>query len=112
MAPHVKTKDGGSIANAVTNVSSLPISLAALESIAELDTVALLVMVPPSLGAVTVMVISGAVPTVRESLVHVTTPPASLQVHPVPEALLNVTSAGRVSDTEIDVAVLGQFGRA
>src|SRR5437899_11842939 len=50
-----------------------------------------LVIVPPSLGAVTTMLMAGAAPTARLARVQVTTPPAWLQLQPLPAALTKVT---------------------
>src|SRR5256885_8709972 len=71
------------------------------------DTLAVLLIVPPSLGAVTTIVIAGAAPTARLGRVQVTMPPPYLQVHPVPLALTKVTASGSVSLTLTEVAVLG-----
>src|SRR5882672_6914868 len=76
-----------------------------LSLVAEL-TVAVFVMVPAS-DAVTVMVMAGAAPGARLARVQVTTPPAWLQVQPLPVALTKVTPAGSVSLTLTEVAVLG-----
>ena len=81
--------------------------LAVLGSFWAPDTLAVLMMIPPEAGAVTVMVIDDAVPTARLTRVQVTTPLARLQVHPVPLALRKLTPAGRVSVTVIPVAVVG-----
>src|SRR5438309_1201784 len=72
-------------------------------------TEALLVMVPPSLGAVTVIVIVEGVPPVgaRLARVQVTLALVPLHVQPVPEALWKVTPAGSVSVTLTVVAVEG-----
>ena len=66
------------------------------------ETVALLVIEPVVAGAVTVIVMGGALlkagrfPPVR---LHVTVPEALTQFQPVPFALTNVVPAGRVSTT-------------
>lgn len=62
------------------------------------ETFAVLLIVPPADGAVTVIVISGAGPTARLDLVQVTPEPFT-HVHPVPEALTYETPAGSVSVT-------------
>jgi hypothetical protein len=62
-------------------------------------TVAVLVIRPGVTGAVTTIVISGAVPGASEVLVQLTTPEASEQFHPVPDAETNDTPAGSVSVT-------------
>src|SRR5438128_2459428 len=81
----------------------LPWLLSAVEEL----TVAVLVIVPPSDGAVTTMVMAGAAPGAKLARVQVTTPPAWLQVQPLPDALTKVTPAGSVSLTLTEVAVLG-----
>ena len=68
---------------------------------------AVLVIVPPSLGAVTTMLMAGAAPGAKLARVQLTTPPASLQLQPLPVALTKVTPAGSVSLTLTEVAVLG-----
>lgn len=71
------------------------------------ETVAVLLIVPPADGAVTVMVIFGAAPTARLDRVQVITPEPFTQFHPVPLALTKPTPAGRVSRTDTLEAVLG-----
>ena len=63
-------------AEAVTVVVSLAVLLPLLASLVAELTVAVLVIVPPSDGAVTTMVMAGAAPTARLARVQVTTPPA------------------------------------
>ncbi len=70
-------------------------------------TVALLTKEPVAAGAVTLMVIGGAVPTLRASRVKVSVVPAWLKLQPSPEALTNVTPAGSVAVTLTDEAKLG-----
>ena len=94
-------------AEAVTVVVSVAVLLPVFASLVEELTVAVLVIVPPSLGAVTTMVMAVAAPGAKLARVQVTTPPAWLQVQPLPEALTNVTPAGSVSLTLTEVAVLG-----
>lgn len=71
------------------------------------ETEAVLLMVPPAPGAVTVIVIAGAAPTARLARVHVTVPVSSPQAQPEPVADTCVIPAGRVSVTVSDWAVLG-----
>ncbi len=70
-------------------------------------TDAVLVMVPAAVGALTVIVMAGAVPTSRPGRVQVTVPPVRLKFQPVPEALIKVTPAGSVSMTVTALAGLG-----
>lgn len=71
------------------------------------DTVAELLIEPPSDGAVTEMVMAGAVPGARLERVHDTLPTPCVQIHPVPVAFTYVTPGGRVSVTVTLCAVLG-----
>lgn len=71
----------------VTFVLAVELLLDKFESFTLEETLAVLLMEPPADGPVTVMVISGAAPTARLDLVHVTSPPLWLHVHPVPLAL-------------------------
>ena len=59
---------------AVTVVLSLSLLLPGTGSLTLEATVALLVIVPPALGAVTIIVMTGAAPTPRLARVQVTTP--------------------------------------
>src|SRR5882672_5170401 len=90
----------------LTVVVAVAVLLAWLLSLVAELTVAVFVMVPAS-DAVTVMVMAGAAPGARLARVQVTTPPAWLQVQPLPVALTKVTPAGSVSLTLTEVAVLG-----
>src|SRR5438552_1270274 len=96
-------------AEAVTVVDAVAVLLAGVGSEVEALTAAVLVMVPPSLGAVTTIVIVEGVPPVgaRLALVQVTLALVPLHVQPVPEALWKVTPAGSVSVTLTLVAVEG-----
>ena len=89
-------------ADPVTVVLAVAVSLAGLGSGVADETVALLVSVPAWPGAVTTMVITGAVdPAVSVGRVQVTeTLPALLHVQPAPMAETNVTPAGSVSATD------------
>ena len=69
-------------------------------------TLTLLVNVPAAVGATTVTVISGALPTARLARVQ-DTGLVPVQVHPLPVALVRLIPAGRVSVTLTLVAVLG-----
>src|SRR5439155_1035324 len=92
-----------------TVVVAMAVLLAGLGSrVAEL-TVAVLVIVPPSLGAVTTIVMGSAAPGGRLlARLQVTLALVPLHVQPVPEALWKVTPAGSVSVTVIGAAaVLG-----
>lgn len=86
---------------------ALAVSFAGLLSVLIALTDALFVMLPPTLGAVTVMVMDGAGPMARLARVQVTTPAAWLHVQPVPVAETKVTPAGSVSVTVRLLAVLG-----
>src|SRR5438876_486063 len=88
-------------AEAVTVVDAVAGLLPGVGSEVAALTAAVLVMVPPSLGAVTTIVIVEGVPPVgaRLALVQVTLALVPLHVQPVPEALWNVTPAGSVSVT-------------
>src|SRR5207244_3583435 len=88
-----------------TVVGAVAVLLAGVLSFGE-DTVALFVIVPGALGAVTVIVIGGAspagpVPAARFPPVRlqVTVPETLLHVQFVPVALTNVVPAGSVSTT-------------
>src|SRR5712692_10471591 len=91
-----------------TLVCSVAQLLSGLGSLVGELTQALLLMVPPSLGAVTTMVIGGAVAPGPSGvlLVQVTTPWLWVQVQPVPVALTKVTPAGNVSITVIGAAAV------
>src|SRR5688572_1321714 len=92
-----------------TVVVAVAVLLPGLISFGE-ETVAVLVSVPTVLGAVTVMVMFGALapdarfPAVR---LHVTVPDACVQFQSVPVALTNVTPAGSVSSTLTAEAAFG-----
>ena len=90
-------------ADAVTALVTLPVTVTA----SLLDTLAVLVMLPPLAGAVTERKINGAGHTPKPALLHVTTPALLLQVQPVPSAPLYAVPAGNVSVTLTFVAVLG-----
>jgi len=92
---------------ATTSVSSLALLFPGTGSLVVALTVTLFVIVPDVPGAVTVNVIAGPAPTANIARVHVTTPAASLHVHPVPEADTYVTPAGSVSSTLTPLAVDG-----
>jgi len=92
---------------ATTSVSSLALLFPGIGSLVVALTVTLFVIVPDVPGAVTVNVIAGPAPTANIARVHVTTPAASLHVHPVPEADTYVTPAGSVSSTLTPLAVDG-----
>jgi ribose/xylose/arabinose/galactoside ABC-type transport system permease subunit len=62
-------------------------------------TDAVLVSRPGVIGAVTTIVITGAVPEASDVAEQVTTPEASEQLHPVPDAETNAVPAGSVSVT-------------
>ncbi len=83
-----------------TLVLAVAVLLAGVLSLGE-ETVALLVMDPPAIGAVTVIVMAGAAPGARFPPVrlHVTVPDALAQFQFVPVALTNDVPAGRVSTT-------------
>src|SRR2546425_409190 len=81
--------------------------LAGIVSAVAALTRAMLVIRPPSLGAVTRIVIVELVLGAWLAWVHVTTPPACRQIHPVPAALTKVTPAGSVSRTVSMAAALG-----
>src|SRR5437016_3132369 len=83
--------------------------LAGFESTSWASTVAALVIGPPSLGAVTVIVIvEGVLPVgARLARVHVTLALVPLHVQPAPLALWKVTPAGSVSVTVTLLAVEG-----
>src|SRR5439155_797199 len=92
-----------------TSVFAVAVLLAVLGSEVEELTVAVLVMVPPSLGAVTRIVMGGAAPGGRVlARVQVTPVLVPLQVQPVPLAPWKVTPGGSESVTLIGAAaVLG-----
>ena len=94
-------------ATGVTVVFSVSVLLAGFGSETGELTLAVSIIVPLVVGAVTVMVIAGAAPKAKLARVQVTTPAAWLQLQPEPEALMNVTPAGKVSVTVTEVAVLG-----
>ena len=80
--------------------------LAALGSAAVEVTLAVLSIVPPTVGALTMTMMFGAAPTAREVRVQVTTPAAWPQLQPFaapqappPEAHWKVVPAGSVSVT-------------
>src|SRR5437867_4692035 len=82
-----------------TVVLSVSESLAEAGSFVAEETVAVLLIVPPEAGAVTVIVRAGALPGVRLGLEQMTVPAVWLQVQPVPEAMPKAAPAGRVSVT-------------
>src|SRR5437867_1724400 len=89
-----------------TNVVTVAVLLFGVGSaVAEL-TVAVLLIVTPAAGAVTVIVMGGAAPTGRLPIVQVIVP-VPLHVHPAPEALTSLTPAGKVSVTLTSVAASG-----
>jgi hypothetical protein len=95
-------------AEAVTDVLADAELLPGTGSVVELVTDAVLVIEPAWAGAVTTIVIVGAVaPLASEVAVHVTTPEAWLHVHPVPDADPKLTPAGNVSVTDTLAASLG-----
>jgi len=63
------------------------------------DTVAVLVSVSATAGALMVTVIGAAAPTASDGRLAVMVPPALLMVQPVPDALWYIASAGSVSTT-------------
>src|SRR5438093_51107 len=89
--------------------SSVAVLLDELGSEVDALTVAVLEIVPPSLGALTVIVIVEDVLPVRASLSHwhVTLAVVPLHVQPAPLALWKVTPAGSVSVTVTLLAVEG-----
>ena len=91
----------------VTVVICDPLLLPAVGSLLVELTVAVSVTVPPAAGMVTTIVIFGAAPGASVGRVHVTVPPACVQVQPVPVALTNVAPGGSVSVTVMPVAWLG-----
>ena len=96
-------KPGGEVMAVLSESLLLP----RLTSITPALTDAVLVMLPTDPGAVTLMVIVGAAPTLKLARVQVTTPFDSLQLQPVPDALTNPMPAGRLSLTLMLVAVEG-----
>jgi hypothetical protein len=64
-------------------------------------------LMPPSTGAVTLIVMVGAAPTARVGREQVTTPKASPHDQPVPVALTKPTPTGNISTADTLVAVLG-----
>jgi len=64
-------------------------------------------MIAAPFGAVTMIVMFGAVVTLSDPRVQVTTPEAWPQVHPEPLALTNEAVTGSVSVTVIEDAVPG-----
>src|SRR5712692_10588546 len=112
-APPAVTGSGASLlvidrsAEAVTVVGSVAQLFSGLGSAVGELTQALLLMLPPSLGAVTTMVIGGAGPGGRSVLrVQVPTPPLCAQTQVLPLALTKVTPAGSVSVTVIVAAAV------
>ena len=93
--------------DAVIVVVSKSLSLAALLSVSVPLTDAELSISPTLPGAVTLIVIVGAAPTLKLARVQVTTPDDSPQLQPVPDALTKPTPAGRLSLTLTFVAVDG-----
>src|SRR5947209_8323316 len=81
-------------AEAVTVVDAVAVLLAGLGSEVEELTAAVLVMVPPSLGAVTTIVMGGGAPPVgaRLARVQVTLALVPLLFQPAPPALWNALS--------------------
>ena len=96
-------------AEAMTVVGSVAVLLDELGSEVDALTVAVLEIVPPSLGALTVIVIvEGVLPVgARLARVHVTLALVPLHVQPAPLALWKVTPAGSVSVTVTLLAVEG-----
>src|SRR5712692_9881604 len=112
-APPAVTGSGASLlvidrsAEAVTVVGAVAQLFSGLGSAVGELTQALLLMLPPSLGAVTTMVIGGAGPGGRSVLrVQVPTPPLCAQTQVLPLALTKVTPAGSVSVTVIVAAAV------
>src|SRR5438309_9117687 len=93
----------------MTVVGSVAVLLDELGSEVDALTVAVLEIVPPSLGALTVIVIvEGVLPVgARLARVHVTLALVPLHVQPAPLALWKVTPAGSVSVTVTLLAVEG-----
>src|SRR5262245_53235247 len=113
MLPEAATGSGESVlaiarlATAVIVVDSVSVLSPGSLSASGAPTVAALLTVPPSAGAVTSIVIGGAAPTASAGRVHVTVWPALPQVQPVPAALTYATPAGSVSVTVTLVAGSG-----
>jgi hypothetical protein len=84
-----------------TSVVAIAVLFALVGSNAFVLTTAVLVIRPGVRGAVTTIVIAGAVPGASEVVVQLTTPEACEQLHPVPVAETNVTPAGSVSVTVV-----------
>ena len=82
-----------------TSVVSTAVLFAVDGSNAFVVTTAVLVIRPGVRGALTTIVIAGAVPAASEFAVQWTTPEACEQFHPVPDAETKVTPAGSVSVT-------------
>ena len=93
-------------ADAVTVVEAMDVLFPALGSAVVDDTAAVLLSVVAPAGAVTTIVMVGAVtPAARVGRVHVTEVlPTCVHVHPVPDEETQVTPAGSVSTTETEVA--------
>jgi hypothetical protein len=94
-------------AEAVTVVVAVALLFALLGSLSAAVTLALLVMVPPEVGAVTVMVTVADPALAIVPRLHVTVPLACVHVPWVGVADTNVTPAGSVSVRVTPVAVLG-----
>jgi hypothetical protein len=94
-------------AEAVTLVLALAVLLALLKSFSVAVTLALLVMTPPDVGAVTVMVTVADPALAIAPRLQVTVPALWLQVPWVAVADTNVTPLGRVSVRVTPVAPLG-----
>src|SRR5205823_5652240 len=85
-------------ADAVTVVCSVALLLPVWASLVADDTVTVLLIGPPSAGAVMMIVIGGAAPTARFiARVQLTLVLVPLQLQSVPEALWKITPAGSVS---------------
>lgn len=95
-------------ARGVTIVCSMSVLFVIPGSEVDELAVAELMIVPPSLGAVRLRVMGGAVPGARLARVHVIWPlEGGEHVQPVPDALAPLTPAGKVSVTVTGAAVLG-----
>src|SRR3990172_6545416 len=70
-------------------------------------TVAVLVMTPPSAGAVAVITIAGAAPMGRLARRQTTLAPLREQFQPAPDAFTNVIPRGSTYVTRTEGAVLG-----
>lgn len=91
-----------------TSVTSVAESLDELESLEVAETLAVLVMAPNTLGAVTAMVKATFALLASEAAVQVTVPPSGSPVcEHAAESETQATVAGSVSVTVIDVAAPG-----